>query len=126
MLTCRPIAGMESSARSPDDYIFLSDGVKYWVGSVGEIIALEVAGNYTSFFLSNGQKLVMRGALQKWEPKLPVSHFFRANRDCIVNLKYVVEMRMYDFKRFSFTMRGDKEVILSGPQTLAFRRTKGL
>jgi DNA-binding LytR/AlgR family response regulator len=126
MLTLRPTAGMESSVKSPDDYIFLTNGAKYWVGPVEEIVTLEADGNYVAFFISNGQTLVMRGVLYKWEASLPPSLFVRASRDCIINLKHVIEMRMYDAKRFSFIIPGNREVIMSRLQTLEFRKAKCL
>jgi two-component system, LytTR family, response regulator len=117
---------MPSSVRSPDDYIFLTNGAAYWVGSVGEIVTLETNGNYTSFFLNNGQKLMMRGTMASWEVKLPPSLFFRASRECIINLRHVIEMRMYDTRRFSFIILGNREVIMSTKQTLEFKRIKRL
>jgi two-component system, LytTR family, response regulator len=117
---------MESSAKSPDEYIFLTNGAKYWVGPVGEIVTLEADGNYVAFFISNGQTLMTRGVLYKWEASLPPSLFFRASRDCIINLKHVTEMGMHDAKRFFFTLAGGREVIMSCLQSAEFRRTKGL
>jgi two-component system, LytTR family, response regulator len=126
MLTYRPTAGMESSVRSPDDYIFLTNGAKYWVGPVGEIVILETDGNYTAISVSSGQTLMVRGVLYKWEASLPPSLFFRVSRDCIINLKHVIEMRMHDAKRFSFIIPGNREVIMSRLQTLEFRKAKCL
>jgi two-component system, LytTR family, response regulator len=126
MLTCRPTAGMESSVRSPDEYVFLTNGVTFWVGPVSEIVTLEANGNYTAFFVSSGQKLMMRGVFCRWEASLPPSLFFRASRECIINLKHVIEMRIHDAKRFSFILPGNKEVIMSRKQTLEFRKVKRL
>jgi DNA-binding LytR/AlgR family response regulator len=117
---------MESSARSPDEYIFLTNGARYWVGRVSEIVCIEVSGNYGSFLISSGQKLLIRGSLGQWEKRLPSAIFFRSGRDTIINLQHVTEMRMYSPKQFAFTLTGDNEVIMSRIQTTEFRRTRGL
>ena len=117
---------MESSARSDEEYIFLTNGAKYWVGRVSEIVCLEVSGNYTNFLLSNGQRLMTRGSLAKWETRLPSSIFFKTGRDCIINLKHVKDMNMHNSKQFVFTLIGDNEVIVSRLQTIEFRKTRSL
>lgn len=117
---------MESSVRCPEDYIYLTNGAKYWVGRVSEIVSIEIEGNYSYFLMSNGQRLMIRGPLARWEKKLPSSIFFRSGRDRIINLRHVKEMRIYGPKQFAFIMTGDNEVIMSCLQTAEFRRTRGL
>lgn len=111
---------------NPNDYIFLSDNVKYWVGCLADIVSFEQDGNYTNIKISNGQKLTMRGVIGKWETKLPPSLFFKTGRDCIINLKHVQVMQAYDAKRFSFVLLGGSEVILSRAQSILFRKSRRL
>lgn len=110
----------------PEHHVCLSDGVNFWVGPVRSIVSLEQDTNYCKFTLNNGQKLNVRGALHGWEEKLPDSLFFRANRESIINMGHVKHMRAYDHKRYSLTMVGDKEIVMSRHQSVLFRRTKGL
>lgn len=113
--------------RNPEDYVFLSDGVKYWVGPVSDIVSVEQTDNYTNFSLRSGQKLMIRGVLGRWETKLPTSLFFKASRDCIVNLMHIKHLRAYDAKRLSFIMvNSDIEIILSREQSILFRKSKRL
>jgi DNA-binding LytR/AlgR family response regulator len=107
-------------------YVCVSDGVKFWLGPLRDVMSLEQTGNYCKFTLRTGQKFNIRGALCKWEEKLPTTLFFRTGRNCIVNLSHVKHMVAYDAKRFSFIMPGDDEVILSRSQSVLFRRTKSL
>ena len=39
---------------TPDDYCFLTDNVKYWVGRPRDIVSLAVSGNYTTVKLARG------------------------------------------------------------------------
>jgi two-component system, LytTR family, response regulator len=106
--------------------VFLSDGVKYWLGPVSDIVSIEVEGNYSHVLISSGQKLMIRGSLAKWENGLPSSIFFKAGRDCIINLGKVTEIKPHNSKQLVFTMTGDNEVIMSRAQTIKFRRTRGI
>lgn len=110
-----------------DYHICLSDGVNYWVGPIRNIVSLEQGGNYCRFAVAgNGQKLNIRGTLHQFESRLPSLLFFRANRECIINLSHVKHMRAHDPKRYSFTMANDNEIIMSRKQSVLFRRTKSL
>jgi two-component system LytT family response regulator len=109
-----------------DYYICLSDGVNYWVGPVCDIISLKQDQNYCHVTISSGQKFNIRGSLTKFETRLPSSLFVRANRECIINMSHVKQMRAYDAKRYSFIMDHDNEIIMSRKQSLLFRRTKSL
>jgi two-component system, LytTR family, response regulator len=106
--------------------VFLSDGAKYWLGPVSDIVYVETEGNYSRFLISNGQRLMIRGSLVRWENGLPSSFFFRAGRDCIINLSKVTELRPHNSKQLAFTMIGGNEVIMSRLQTIKFRRTRSL
>jgi two-component system LytT family response regulator len=111
----------------PDYHICLSDNVNYWVGPIRNIASLEQDGNYCRFTIAgNGQGLNIRGRLHQFETRLPSSLFFRANRECLINLSHVKHMRAYDEKRYGFTMVNDNEIIMSRKQSILFRRTKSL
>ena len=112
-----------------DDYhhhVFLSDGVKYWLGPVCDIVSLSQSGNYTEFYIRNGQRLMVHGALNKWETKLPASLFFRTGRDHITNLAHVKHITAADSKRLLFVMLGDVEITLSRQQSTLFRKQRNL
>jgi two-component system LytT family response regulator len=109
-----------------DDYIFISDGVKYWLGPVGGIVSLSQGGNYTEFYICNGQKLMVRGTIARWETKLPASIFFRTGRDHVVNLTHVKHMTVADARHLLFVMEGDIEITLSRQQSILFRKQRNL
>jgi two-component system, LytTR family, response regulator len=111
----------------PNYHICLSDNVNYWVGPIRNISFLEQDGNYCKFTIANASlRLNIRGVLHHFETKLPSSLFFRANRECLINLSHVKHMRAHDPKRYSFIMVNDNEIIMSRKQSVLFRRTKSL
>ena len=50
-------------------------------------------GAYTSFYLSNGQKLLSSKPLKFYDESLPASHFFRIHRSYLININHVLEFR---------------------------------
>lgn len=57
-----------------------------------EIIRLEAAGSYTTFYLDNNVKHVVSKGLKEYEPQLDPKKFFRCHNSHIVNLQKVVKL----------------------------------
>jgi two-component system LytT family response regulator len=71
--------------------VMLRDGDKcHWV-RLQDIHYFESCGNYTQVFWANGKVTLFR-ALGKIELRLPGTHFFRTNRQQIVNIAEVVNV----------------------------------
>jgi DNA-binding LytR/AlgR family response regulator len=71
-------------------------------------------------------KLLIRRSLKDCEGRLDSSMFFRASRDCIVNLSQVKQSRLSKDRGLIFLLKDGKEVVLSRRQTVLFRATRGL
>ena len=56
---------------------------------INEIIRCESSNNYTTFFLTNGKKIVVSKSIQIYEHMLSQSHFCRIHNKHIVNLKFI-------------------------------------
>jgi len=64
-----------------------SSGV--YVIDLDDIVRCESSNNYTTFFLTNGKKIVVSKSIQIYERLLKDSHFCRIHNKHIVNLKYI-------------------------------------
>lgn len=71
--------------------IFVKDGERSWLVELGKIRRFECIGNYTRLFFDDERPFIYK-SLAKIEKRLPEAAFFRANRQQIVNLKYVQSM----------------------------------
>jgi two-component system LytT family response regulator len=71
-----------------DSRIFIKDGERCFLVELVKIRRLESCGNYTRLIFDEGSPLIYK-SLSKIEAKLPVRIFFRANRQLIVNLRYI-------------------------------------
>jgi two-component system LytT family response regulator len=108
-----------------DDFVFLSDNSKCWLIRTAEILLLEACGDHTRIYLPDGTVLVRR-PLRACERRLDSSTFFRATRDCVINLTHVKQTRLLDSSRVLFLLPNGREVIVSGRQNVLFRKMRAL
>ena len=57
--------------------------------NIEEITQVEGSGNYSTFFLSSGEKVVASRGLKSFEDLLPERIFFRSHQSHIVNLNFI-------------------------------------
>ncbi len=72
----------------PEHRIFVKDGDRCWIVRLGDIRILEVYGNYTRIYFENQQPLLLR-SLNYLEERLQPDFFFRANRQQLVNVRFI-------------------------------------
>jgi two-component system, LytTR family, response regulator len=63
---------------------------------INEIVRVEALSNYSTFYLTNKQKIMVSKTLKEFEPVLTLQNFFRVNRSCIVNTDYIVKYKNED------------------------------
>lgn len=57
--------------------------------SVANLVYLQSETNYTWLNWRDGKRMLMPRTLKFYEPKLPVQHFLRLHRNCLVNARYI-------------------------------------
>ena len=57
------------------------------------IVHAEGSGNYSTFHLGNGDKIVASKNLKYYEDLLPAESFFRAHQSHLVNIRYIKKIR---------------------------------
>ena len=125
-----PTPAVESEESEPailhhNDFVLLNDDIKHWIVRIEDISLLEAQQNFTLAHFPNG-KVLIRRSLADCERRLDSSMFFRASRDCIVNLSQVKQSRLSKDGGLIFLLKDEKEVVLSRRQTFLFRKTRGL
>ena len=61
-----------------------------------EIIRVEALSNYSTFYLTSKQKIIVSKTLKEFEGVLTMQNFLRVNRSCIVNTDYIVKYKHED------------------------------
>ena len=108
-----------------NDFVLLNDDIKHWIVRIEDISLLEAHQNFTIAHFPNG-KVLIRRSLADCERRLDSSMFFRASRDCVVNLSQVKQSRLSKDTGLIFLLKDGKEVVLSRRQSVLFRKTRGL
>ncbi|HEY5705689.1 MAG TPA: LytTR family DNA-binding domain-containing protein [Terrimicrobiaceae bacterium] len=108
-----------------DDFVVLTDNIKCCILRMSDLLRLEAEGNYSRVYWI-GSSMLIRRPLRECEKRLDKSKFFRARRDCIVNLEHVKHTRIVDLMRYVFVLQDGTEVTLSRRQSLVLRKSRAL
>jgi two-component system LytT family response regulator len=110
---------------SLDDSVLLREGDRLAFIKVKDISHLESERNYTRVHFSAGTMMILR-SLNALEGRLPRSHFFRASRAQVVNLKQIVQIQPWFSQSIKVKLRDGAEIEFSRRQALAFRERMSL
>jgi DNA-binding LytR/AlgR family response regulator len=108
-----------------DDFVVLTDNIKCCILRMSDLLRLEAEGNYSRVYWI-GSSMLIRRPLRDCEKRLDRAKFFRARRDCIVNLEHVKHTRIVDLMRYVFVLQDGTEVTLSRRQSLVLRKSRSL
>lgn len=103
-----------------ESQIFIKDGEKCWLVKIGEIGLFEIVGNYTRVYFRDDKPLIYK-SLNQIEERLPQNLFFRANRQQIINLKYIKNVDNWFNGKLKATMQNGTEVEISRRQSSLFK-----
>jgi two-component system, LytTR family, response regulator len=105
--------------------VFVRDGDRCWIVALPDIFLLESEGNYTRVHFS-GQRPLIRRSLNALEAQLDPTVFFRANRQEILNLKWIDKVDLGVAGGLSVTLRGGRAVEMSRRQSGRLREILSL
>jgi two-component system, LytTR family, response regulator len=116
----------ESKPHMLGDFVFLTDNNrKCRLARIEDIFLLEAFRDATLVHFAEDEFLIRR-SLVEVARRLDSSTFFRASRDCIVNLSQIKQPRFLTNGGLSFLLGNGKEVLLSRRQSVLFRTTRNL
>lgn len=108
-----------------DGFVLLTDDYKCRIARIESISILEAFRNGTLVHFAE-DKFLIRRSLVECERRLDSSIFFRANRDCIVNLTQVKQPRLLKDGGLIFLLRDGREILFSRRQSTLFRKIRGI
>ncbi len=107
------------------DQVFVKDGERCWFVKLADIKLFEINGSYTRIHFENHRPLIPR-TLQQLEARLDPKVFFRANRQQIINLKWVAAVEPWFSNTLRLALRDGPEVEVSRQQSVRFRELLSL
>lgn len=102
------------------DQVFVKDGDKCWFVQLTNVRMFEVDGNYTKLYFDDHKPMIPR-TLNYLESRLDPKSFFRANRQQMINLKWVERIEPWFSGSIKIYMKGGHEVDVSRRQTQRFK-----
>jgi len=116
------VASADAGAEPPHrlEHVFVRDGERCWLIPVTAIALFESEGNYTRVCFDGNRPLV-RTALQRLEARLDAAVFFRASRTHILNLRFVERIEPAVNDGLVVHLRGVGEVAVSRRQARRLR-----
>lgn len=100
--------------------VFVKDGEQCWFVTLSEIRVLEILGSYTRIFFKDQKPMIPR-SLNYMESRLDPEVFFRANRQQIINLKYVARIEPWFSGSLKVYLNSGEEIEVSRRQSIRFR-----
>ena len=107
------------------DQVFVKDGEQCWFVRLSDIRLFEINGSYTQIYFEQHRPLIPR-TLQHLEQRLDAKVFFRANRQQIINLKWIESIEPWFSNSLKIRLRGGPEVEVSRQQSMRFRELLSL
>jgi two-component system LytT family response regulator len=112
----------ESAAQylSEHKQVFVKDGEQCWFVTLSDVRIMEIMGSYTRIFFKDQKPMIPR-SLNYMESRLDPEVFFRANRQQIINLKYVERIEPWFSGTLKVYLTEGEEVEVSRRQSIRFR-----
>lgn len=108
-----------------EDQVFVKDGNRCWFVQLKNVRVFEVDGNYTKIYFEDHKPMIPR-TLNYLETKLDPKIFFRANRQQIINLKWIERIEPWFSGSIRIYLKGNHEVDVSRRQTQRFKELMSL
>ena len=101
---------MEDSKKlTLNDKVLVSDGEMCKLAELHDVRYFETCGNYTKIYFSDGKLLIYR-TLSYLDSRLSDKYFFRANRQQIVNLSHIKNIKLVDNSLFRIELTCGKMI----------------
>lgn len=103
-----------------ESQVFVKDGEKCWFVTLKEVRLFEIWDNYTRIYFEDHKPMIPK-TLQYMESRLDAKVFFRANRQQIVNMKWIDKIEPWFSGTIRLYLKDGTEVEVSRRQTSKFK-----
>jgi two-component system, LytTR family, response regulator len=104
--------------------VFVKDGEKCWFVTLSDVRVFEIWDNYTRIYFKD-QKPMIPKTLQYMESRLDPDIFFRANRQQIINVKWIDKIEPWFSGTIRIYLKDGTEIEVSRRQTARFKELMG-
>ncbi len=115
----------DSHKLNDNDSVYIRDGERCWLVKLSDIRLIESAGNYAKIHFDKHQPLIHK-TLNALDERLSNTSFFRANRQQIVNLKYVEKVEPFFNSGLLLYLKDGIKIEVSRRQSVKFKNSLSL
>ena len=112
--------GPSKDLLGPESQVFVKDGENCWFVTLRDIRLFEIWDNYTRIYFEEHRPMIPK-TLQYMESRLDPKIFFRANRQQIVNMKWIDRIEPWFSGTIRLYLKDGSEVEVSRRQTSKFK-----
>lgn len=105
--------------------IFIKDGERCFFVPLAEVVLIESVGNYAKIHYQN-KKPLLHKSLNYLEEKLPDTHFFRADRQHIININFIKNIYPFLNNSLQVEMHNGAKIDISQRQSVKFKELMGI
>ncbi len=121
----RVIENLEKSEEPKDvlnenSQVFVKDGEKCWFVTLKDVRLFEIWDNYTRIYFEEHKPMIPK-TLQYMESRLDPKVFFRANRQQIINMKWIDKIEPWFSGTIRLYLKDGTEIEVSRRQTSRFK-----
>ncbi len=103
-----------------DSQVFVKDGERCWFVHLKDVRVFEIWDNYTRIYFNEHKPMIPK-TLQYMESRLDPEVFFRANRQQIINLKWIDKIEPWFSGTIRLYLKDETKVEVSRRQTARFK-----
>lgn len=115
----------KESKLSIDKRIFIKDGDNCHFVPLADVFLIESVGNYARVFYQN-KKPLLHKSLNYLEEKLPDTHFFRTDRQHIININFIKNILPFFNNTLQVEMLNGTKIDISQRQSVKFKELMGV
>lgn len=108
-----------------DKRIFIKDGEHCYFVPLAEVFLIESVGNYARVFYGD-KKPLLHKSLNYLEEKLPETHFFRTDRQHIINIQFIKKINPLFNSALQVEMQNGAKIDISQRQSVRFKELMGV
>jgi len=113
-------ARMAGARRTVTDRVFLRDGERCFLVTIGDIACFEGEGNYARVYVG-GHRPLIRSTIASLEARLDPAGFFRASRKHLLNVRHIEHVDAGIDDSYTVRLKGGLVVPISRRQSRRFR-----
>ncbi|WP_316833002.1 response regulator transcription factor [Pedobacter aquatilis] len=108
------------TSKHPPDRIFIKDKDNYHFISWEKIYLIESMDNYARLFFED-KNVWFKSSLNRLEERLDKLQFFRCNRSQMINLNFILKIKIIPSSKLLITLKTGQTVALSERRSVHFR-----